>query len=472
MPDWHPLLRRQIIRHLRPGDEPEAQVPLEFLRAIDDAYRRSNADLAMVERALELSSQELFAANAYLRSSHDDLERRVQERTEELARVNDKLRHSQKMEAVGRLAGGVAHDFNNLLTVILGQGTQVVEGLRTEDPLRVAAEDIVAAAGRGAQLTRQLLAFGRKQILTPRELDLNELVADADRLLRRLIGANIELVLDLNREPAWILADPGQVEQVIVNLVVNARDAMPDGGRLVLHTAADDTFVKLSVSDTGAGMTHEVMSHIFEPFFTTKELGKGTGLGLATVYGIVEQSGGTIEVESTPGAGTSFTIAFPRVAPCPVVAVRAAPVVDNEVVRGSETILLVEDEPGVRGLAMRVLSRAGYHVLAAADGQEALDLYASWSGPLDLVLSDVTLPNLSGPETVKRLRALRPGLRVIFMSGYVDEALMDETLAMAPFVQKPFVTDELRRLVRQVLNAPIDACSESPQTLPDPRAAV
>jgi two-component system, cell cycle sensor histidine kinase and response regulator CckA len=446
MADWHPLLRRQIQRHLGGTDLVGRVVPLEFVQAIDSAYRRSDADLSMVERALALSSEELLEANARLRASHDDLERRVQERTKELESANEKLRHSQKMEAVGRLAGGVAHDFNNLLTVILGQSECFLDDLPADDPLREAAEDVFAAAERGAQLTRQLLAFSRRQVLTPREVDLNELVSTADRLLRRLIDASIELTLRLHDAPLWILADAGQIEQVIVNLVVNARDAMPDGGRLELRTSLQDGRAKLSVRDTGTGMTPEVLAHIFEPFFTTKGLGKGTGLGLATVYGIVEQSGGTIDVESTTGVGTCFTIALP-------IATRPEDT-DKQAVApaasGSETILVLEDEAAVRGLAARTLRRAGYHVLVAANGAEALTVCRDWTGQIDLALSDRMLPYMSGPEVVQTLRAKRPHLRVVFMSGYADESFTKGAL----FIQKPFRSAELLRIVRQALDGP------------------
>jgi signal transduction histidine kinase/CheY-like chemotaxis protein len=452
MADWHPLLRRQIRRHVGSGDDVSSALPLEFLEAIDGAYRRSDADLAMVERALALSSEELLEANARLRASHDELERRVRERTEELASANEKLRHSQKMEAVGRLAGGVAHDFNNLLTVILGQSEFLLEDLPAGHPLRESAEDVFAAAGRGAQLTRQLLAFSRRQVLTPRELDLNELVSAADRLLRRLIDASIELRLTLHEAPLWILADPGQIEQVIVNLVVNARDAMSEGGLIELRTGLQGGGVMLSVRDTGTGMTPEVLAHIFEPFFTTKELGKGTGLGLATVYGIVEQSGGTIDVQSAAGVGTCFTIALPMaIRPGDSDTQSVAPAA----AAGSETILVLEDEAAVRALATRALRGAGYHVLEAADGAEALTRCSEWSGPIDLALSDRMLPHLSGPEVIERLRETRPELRVVFMSGYADESFAKD----APFVQKPFRCAELLRVVRQALDAP--ACGRS-----------
>jgi signal transduction histidine kinase/ligand-binding sensor domain-containing protein len=381
-------------------------------------------------------------------------------------RAEEELRQSQKMEAVGRLAGGVAHDFNNLLTVIKGN-TSLALLDATDAELREELEEVQRAAERASSLTRQLLAFSRKQILQPRPLSLNEVVSDLGRILRRTVGEDIELRIALEPQLALVQADPGQVQQVLLNLVVNARDAMPRGGVLEVETrnveaeaalahpeAEPIPYVALSVSDTGEGMEPRVMERVFEPFFTTKEQGKGTGLGLSTVYGIVKQSGGYVEVASEPGLGSRFTVYLPRAQARPEV---------REVVAGagagggSETVLLVEDEDAVRLLASRVLQRAGYTVLTAASGEEAMEVTARYMGPIDLLLTDVVMPGMSGRELAQQLLPQRPGMRLLYTSGYTEDATVRHGVSglATAFLEKPFGPDALTRKVREVLEAPV-----------------
>ncbi len=375
---------------------------------------------------------------------------------------------AQKMEGVGRLAGGIAHDFNNLLTVILSNAEFAQLGLAAGDPAGTALGDIHSAAERAAVLTRQLLSFARRQRVEPRVLDLNALTLNMDRLLRRLIGEHIELNTTLASELGAVRADPGLLEQVLVNLAVNARDAMPDGGTLTIETAnvaldqayakdhlgaSPGDYVMVAVSDTGHGFPEEVRQHLFEPFFTTKPEGKGTGLGLATCYGIVKQSGGTIWAYSEVGVGSSFKVYLPRVTEAP------ERLVKDELAEargGAERILLVEDEPMVRDVAARTLAANGYQVLQAANGMDALRVAENDPEAIHLVMTDVVMPQLSGPRMVERLRAIRPGLRVLYTSGYTDRAVEQHAVlgAGTAFLQKPFVPDALVRKVREVLDAP------------------
>jgi len=380
--------------------------------------------------------------------------------------LEEQLRQALKMEAVGRLAGGVAHDFNNLLTVIKGHAELLLDSLDRRDPLRTEVEEMQKAAERAAALTRQLLAFSRQQVLAPQVLDLNTVVCNVDRLLRRLLGEDIELHALLADGLGRVKADPGQIEQVILNLAVNARDAMPRGGKLTVETgnvALDETYARervevkpgdyvlLAVSDTGTGMSPETCSHIFEPFFTTKDPAKGTGLGLSTVYGIVKQSDGHISVYSEPGMGTTLRIYLPRVeeAQAAASAEPAAAATDT----GNETILLVEDEDGVRGLVRQVLKRKGYSVLEARDGGEALLTCEHFHEPIHLLLTDVVLAHMSGRELAERLSVLRPEMKVLYMSGYTDDAIVQHGVLTqeAAFLQKPFTTEALARKVREVL---------------------
>src|SRR5574341_1682227 len=384
-------------------------------------------------------------------------------------RLEEQLRQSQKMEAVGRLAGGMAHDFNNILTAIGGFSDLLLHDLPLHDPRREDVEEIRKAAERAAALTQQLLAFSRRQVLQPKVLDLNAVVARTEKLLRRLIGEDITLLTP--GEPAlWaVRADPGQIEQVLVNLAVNARDAMPQGGTLSIATAnaaldqafADDhqpvtpgEYVMVAVIDTGIGMDAETQAHVFEPFFTTKERGKGTGLGLAMVYGIVKQSGGFIWVTSAPGQGAAFKIYLPRTEEAPEAAPdesRAEPSAG-----GRETILLAEDEEAVRRVARETLVRNGYSVLQASQGAAALALAEAHGSPIHLLLTDVVMPGMSGRQLADRLSALRPGLKVLYMSGYTDDGIVRQGM-LEPglaYLQKPFRPDALARKVREVLDTP------------------
>ena len=369
--------------------------------------------------------------------------------------LEEQLRQAQKMEAVGRLAGGIAHDFNNLLTAISGYSEFLIAGLDDERQRRH-ADEIRKAAARAASLTGQLLAFSRRQVLQPRVLDLNAVVSDMDMMLRRLIGEDVDLIALLDPELGAVQADLTQIEQVIMNLAVNARDAMPNGGSVTIETSNTDTddgpAVELRLTDTGVGMTDAEREQLFDPFFTTKA--GGTGLGLATVYGVVEQSGGTIEVDSAPGMGSSFRICLPRVStpaeqPAP-------PHVSAVLERGSETILLVEDETVVRQLVAEILETSGYAVLTAGDGPSALELVRRQNDSIDLLLTDVVMPGMSGPEVAKAVISLRPGTQVLYMSGYTDSAIghhgvLEPGIA---FLQKPFSADDLTRKVRSLLDEP------------------
>jgi two-component system cell cycle sensor histidine kinase/response regulator CckA len=385
----------------------------------------------------------------------------------ERRQLEEQLRQSQKMDAIGRLAGGVAHDFNNVLMAIKSNAHFLLADLPEDDPLREDAREIDQAADRAASLTRQLLAFSRQQVLQPQVLNLNAVVSQMDKMLRRLIGEDLELVTEMDPGLGHVEADPGQMEQVVMNLAVNARDAMPRGGRLVIRTANAELdeqaarfyphlepgtpVVVLSVSDTGTGIDREIQERIFDPFFTTKEQGKGTGLGLSTVYGIVKQSGGYIWLESEVGRGSTFSIYLPRVQadPAPERPDRAPAARPR-----SATVLLVEDEEGVRRVARKMLERSGFTVLEASNGEEALRLCAGREGAIDLVVTDVVMPGMGGGELVECLAALRPGIRVLFMSGYTDEAV-EKHGALVPgasFVQKPFTPELLVSRVVEMLN--------------------
>jgi two-component system cell cycle sensor histidine kinase/response regulator CckA len=380
-------------------------------------------------------------------------------------RLEDQLRQSQKMEAVGQLAGGVAHDFNNLLTAILGYCNLMLDDVAREDPLRGDLEEIRSAGERAAALTRQLLAFSRRQMLQPQVVNINVLVKQIEKLLRRLLSEGVELVTALASELDSVIVDPASVEQILVNLAVNSRDAMPDGGRLTIETSnveldslyADThmtvvpgRYVMVAVGDTGQGMDVETKKRVFEPFFTTKEQGKGIGLGLATVYGIVKQSGGYIWVYSEPAHGTVFKVYLPS-------AESAAPVEeDPDAARkqGWETVLLVEDEDAVRALAREVLRRHGYVVIEARHGVDALRVAERHPDDIHLLVTDVVMPHLSGRELAERLTAARPKMKVLFMSGYTDHVVMSRAITPGSwFLQKPFTPETFAKKVRQVLDA-------------------
>jgi PAS domain S-box-containing protein len=382
----------------------------------------------------------------------------------------EQLQQSQKLEAIGQLAGGVAHDFNNLLTAIAGYSDLTLRLLTEEDPLRCNLIEIKKATERAASLTRQLLAFSRKQIMEPKILDLNAVVKDMSKMLSRLIGEDVELVTDLADEIGKVKADPGQVEQIIMNLVVNARDAMPHGGKVTIETQdvlLDETYVSrhmpvqpgeytmLAISDTGMGMNRETQMHVFEPFFTTKSAGKGTGLGLSTVYGIVKQSGGYVWVYSELNNGTVFKVYLPRVQS----GARDEKVKTSTTgaLRGSETILLVEDEEIVRRMARMILESSGYSVLEAGDVKDALRLCYENVSKIDLMLTDVIMPGMSGRVLAERVAVLCPELPVIFMSGYTDDAIVRHGILEEDivFLQKPFTRDSLLTKVREAMNHPL-----------------
>jgi signal transduction histidine kinase/ActR/RegA family two-component response regulator len=386
----------------------------------------------------------------------------------EMAALQEQLTQSQKMEAVGRLAGGIAHDFNNLLTVIKGYTQLSLLDLKENNPLWENIQEIQKATERATNLTRQLLAFSRRQILDPKVLDLNSLLRDTEKMLRRMIGEDIELVTRLSEGLGRVKIDPGQIEQVILNLAVNARDAMPSGGKLTIETANAQSdegyalthlgltpghYVRLSVSDTGVGMSREIQEKAFDPFFTTKEKGKGTGLGLSTVHGIVTQSGGKIWVYSDPGHGTTFKIYFPTIEG-ELDTLNGKNETDSSP-RGSETVLLVEDEPSVRDLANRLLKQQGYRVLEAANGEEALRLAQETAGErIHLLLTDVVLPQMSGKELADQLKTFRPDLKVLYTSGYTDFAVVHHGVLNSGthFLQKPFSLKTLSQKVREALD--------------------
>jgi two-component system, cell cycle sensor histidine kinase and response regulator CckA len=384
--------------------------------------------------------------------------------------LEEQLRQAQKMEAVGRLAGGIAHDFNNLLMVIQGYADLLIDRLREGDSARKNAEQIQTAAQRATSLTRQLLAFSRKQMLAPKVLNIYSVVTEMEKILRRLIGEDIQLECSSTTDLGLVKADRSQIEQVILNLAVNARDAMPQGGRLTIETAnveldssfshppavlAPGQYVMLAVTDNGCGMDSETQTHIFEPFFTTKEKGKGTGLGLATVYGIVKQSGGYVWVYSEPGRGTSFKIYLPRIVEEASTGTRERQCEGKQLPRGTETVLLVEDEKGVRELTREYLQMSGYAVVEAEDGHTALELAAMHSGPIHLLMTDVVMPGISGRELADRVERLRPGIKVLYMSGYTDQAVVHHGILEndAVLLQKPFTVTTLASKLREILSA-------------------
>jgi CheY-like chemotaxis protein len=374
------------------------------------------------------------------------------------------------MEAIGRLAGGVAHDFNNLLSVIISYSGLLASELRPEDPMREDLGEIRKAGERAAALTRQLLAFSRQQVLAPEVIDLNQVVSGMRKMLTSLASEDVQLVIDVDPQLGKVLADPGQVEQVIVNLIVNARDSMPGGGTLTLRTAnveLDEAFcrehpglspgphVLLTVKDTGMGMDEATRARAFEPFFTTKEVGKGTGLGLSTVLGIVQQSGGGIALDTRPGEGTTVRIYLPRCAEehAPAEMADTAPTERH----GSETILVVEDEEPVRTLAVTVLRRQGYQVVEARNAEEALRISEQHGGPIHLLLTDVVMPRMSGRHLAERLAPQRPEMKILYISGHTDDAVVQRgvRLAEVSFLQKPLTPENLLRKVGVVLGQPL-----------------
>ena len=418
-----------------------------------------------------------------LRELDERLERR---RAEDALRVSEKqFRQAQKMEAVGRLAGGLAHDFNNLLTVIMGHSQVLMGELPSGNPIRAKIEEMQKAGERAASLIRQLMAFSRKQPLEPKILPLNSVVGNVESMLRRLIGEDIQLVIRPDPFNGHVKADPGQLEQVLMNLVVNARDAMPNGGLLAIETSQTELartpmhhlhplplgqYVKLTVTDTGCGMNADVLAHLFEPFFTTKEEHKGTGLGLSTVFGIVTTCGGGIDVWSQVGHGTTFDLYFPRVTPQAPTANATAP--QGRLRQGSETILLVEDDSGVRNLVRHELVKTGYQVIEAKNGVEACLTATQQSYHVDLLLTDVVMPGMNGRELAQHLSVIKPNLRVLFMSGYLDDISVNSGMDphRTTFLQKPFTPDLLLRTVRALLDSSASATGSAPHHSPPDQA--
>jgi PAS domain S-box-containing protein len=435
-------------------------------RQFERTYRRKDGTMLPVlieDRLLQNIKGKIIG----IRSTIQDITERKRAE-EEIRALEEQLRQSQKIEAIGRLAGGIAHDFNNLLTVIKGYSQLSLLDLKENDPLWGNIQEIQKATQKATDLTRHLLAFSRRQILDPKVLDLNALLKDLDKMLRRIIGEDIELSTLLANDLGRVKIDPGQFEQMILNLVVNAKDAMPSGGKLTIETAnviLDESYahthvgvtpghyVRLSVSDTGVGMPKDVMEKIFEPFFTTKEKGKGTGLGLSTVYGIVKQSGGNIWVYSEPGHGTTIKIYLPRVEE-DLDTLHGRDETDS-LPGGSETVLLVEDEQEVRSLAHRLLSQQGYKVLEAANGEEALRVVQEHIGKkIHLLLTDVVMPQMGGKELAEKLKILRPDIKVLYTSGYTDDAIVHHGILDSGVVllQKPFSPAALAQKVREVLD--------------------
>lgn len=446
-----------------------------------DAMHQGATDYVLKQRLGRL----VPSVQRALRELDDRAERK---RAEEALRQSEKqFRQSQKMEAVGRLAGGIAHDFNNLLTVIVGYSQVLSTELGPQHPLRGKVDETLRAGERAAMLIRQLLTFSRKQSLDPKILSLNTAVTSLESLLRRLIGEDIQLVSKLDSTNGRLRADQAQLEQVLVNLIVNARDAMPKGGMLTVETAQVELtrspvyhitpllpgpYVRLSVGDTGCGMDRQTQSHIFEPFFTTKGEGKGSGLGLSTVFGIVTQCGGAIDVTSRVGHGTRFDLYFPSIESD---ILTTAPTQSlGQPQRGTETILLVEDEPSVRTLVRDELRKLGYRVIEAKNGVEACLLATQQAGSLQLLLTDVVMPGMGGRELAQHLSVIKPDLRILFISGYMDDVgiMAGQEEGMSSFLQKPFTPEVLARAVRTLLDAstPSDKTSTSPSTLrPIPR---
>jgi len=463
-PVWKFVLEEETTRHVIMA---KIAGDVSFHETFERTYRRKDGTTLPVlvkDRVIRDKGGRIIG----IRSTVEDItERRRSE--EALRKSEEQLRQWQKVEAIGRLAGGIAHDFNNLLMTIKGCSEILLQECDAQDPRREEAEEIQKAAERATSLTRQLLAFGRRQILQPQVLDLKKVVTNMNKMLQRVIGEDIQLLTVLEPKLRPVKVDPGQIEQVIMNLAVNARDAMPRGGRLTIETAnvfldedyaqrhvsvKPGSYVMLAVSDNGCGMDQETQSHLFEPFFTTKEKGKGTGLGLSTVYGIVKQSGGNIWAYSELGRGTTFKIYLPMVTQA-VKEKYARPERRRISARGAETILLVEDEKAVRMMIRKTLQSKGYTVLEAQHGQEALSICEDYSGPIHLMVTDVVMPLMSGKELAEQLAPQRPEMKVLYMSGYPDNSIVQHGVLEpgTEFLQKPFTLNTLEAKVREILDA-------------------
>lgn len=462
VPDFDGAAALDLARALHPD------VPFLFVSGMQgeefavDMMQRGATDYISKQRLGRL----VPSVRRTLRELDERLERK---RAEDALRMSEKqLRQAQKMEAVGRLAGGLAHDFNNLLTVIMGHSQVLLDELSVGSPIRAKIEEMQKAGERAANLIRQLMAFSRKQPMEPNVLPLNSVIGNVEGMLRRLIGEDIQLVIRPDPHNGHVKADPGQLEQVLMNLVVNARDAMPNGGLLAIETSQVELartpmhhlhplplghYVKLTVTDTGCGMNTDVLGHLFEPFFTTKEAHKGTGLGLSTVFGIVTTCGGGIDVWSQVGHGTTFDLYFPRATPQATATSTDSPQAQPR--QGSETILLVEDDNGVRDLVRRELLKTGYQVIEAKNGVEACLTATQQSYHVDLLLTDVVMPGMNGRELAEHLAVIKPNLRVLFMSGYLDDISVNSGMDphRTTFLQKPFTPDLLLRTVRALLDS-------------------
>ncbi len=463
----HPDDRAAAERAIRTSIEhPDVDVMLEFRSKHKDGQWRYRE--AIIVNRLDHPAVRGLIANYRDTTARHDAEEALRQTTERHAKLEEKFRQAQKMEAVGRLAGGIAHDFNNVLTTILGYSNLILAQLHPNPTIRRDIEEIRKSAENAAILTRQLLAFSRKQVMQTQVLDLNEAVKSIAFLLKRTLGDDVQFVTKLAPSLGLVIADPGQMEQVIMNLAVNARDAMPAGGTLTVEThdvhldaeaaarhvgAAPGNYICIAVTDTGVGMDANARAHLFEPFYTTKDRGKGTGLGLPTVYGIVTQSGGFLNVESEPGRGSTFSVYLPRSEDA---IAQASPLVETLAwPTGSETILLVEDQPDVKKVTHAMLERHGYNVLDADNGEEALALLQHHASPIDLLLTDLVMPRMSGRDLAKQTLMRHPGMQVIYISGYADhptvaQAGLDSSLNM---IQKPFAPGYLLHKVRQALDA-------------------